>query len=1052
MNGLGRARRVLIRTLRTTTGRLPRYLAHPVLTVIVDAQRDASYLRPCLSSVLAAGFRKLEVIIVAGSPELGRELAGSSVLRDRRVRVLAGSGGVFAPGINRAVEAATGRYLAFVDADDLVSENAYGTLLAALEKSRADFAVGGQYLSAAGTFEEVAWSAPRNVGRRARTRADEAPQALVDAGHGNKIFSTRFWRGAGLQFGGEGLESVTLVMTAAYLRAGSFDVVPVRAYDERRRDSTRPIAEQRRYRSSVLDRNLEVLLASGRMVREEAGDETFAVWIASALGLMFPPLYRDAVVADEEYFEIVSWHCRALLTAAPDEALECVPVAALIGAWLAAHASSADSAAMATYVADNPHGLPLRPGGDDGDHVLLPDTIIAAVPERLLRVLPVDLVPRSRLTRLRLKGSSLEIAGAAFFEYGSNTGAPQVELVDHESGVRRSLSTRARPDTSINHWAARAWEDHAGAGFEATLGLDSLLDAAPSRWVVEVSTSEGPTETVVPFQTRDPRVLREDIRYATADAEVLVQWDKTAGLELVRRRARQHRRALDEREPEGPLVESASMVPEGLRLSGRSVTDGATRWRIVGPDTNEEVTQSTSEAGRFTGIVSLRHTMWGREDVFLPAGRYRIDVSDSNGSDVPLRWTDEAATGVDTDLLNARLRVEIHSRGRDFDLVIHPPVPTNARGAYAQNQLRTATYSSAQRRPLTDTVVFESFHGRSAGDNPGAICAELLRRKLGLNIAWVVDDPSLTIPSGTRPVARRSPEWYELMATARTFVNNAGAPYFFQKRADQVHLQTWHGIPLKRIGEDRPPDGFEMWRHNRYIARQASNWDLCVSPSRFCSDVFRSAFRYDGTMLEVGYPRNDLLLAEDASSKREEIRRTLGVGVDQRVVLYAPTWRDYGGVKDAKPLFLDPELVAKAHPDTVVLVRGHYTSNETDVYPDGSGVIDVTSYPDIGELFLAADVLVTDYSSVMFDFALTDKPMILLVPDLEQYRDVERGFYFDIEADAPGPMVRSSREVVAALEEADRFADAREHFRQRFCPLDDGLASRRVVDELLERW
>jgi CDP-glycerol glycerophosphotransferase len=137
----------------------------------------------------------------------------------------------------------------------------------------------------------------------------------------------------------------------------------------------------------------------------------------------------------------------------------------------------------------------------------------------------------------------------------------------------------------------------------------------------------------------------------------------------------------------------------------------------------------------------------------------------------------------------------------------------------------------------------------------------------------------------------------------------------------------------------------------------------------------------------------------------------------------------------------------------VLLVRGHYNSTgQRDLFEGEKRIHDVTRYPDVADLFLAADALVTDYSSVMFDFVLTDRPVVLLVPDLEQYRDVERGFYFDIESRSPGPLVDTTDEVVDVLGGADQHAPARAAFREEFCPYDDGLASVRAVDDLLARW
>jgi CDP-glycerol glycerophosphotransferase len=403
------------------------------------------------------------------------------------------------------------------------------------------------------------------------------------------------------------------------------------------------------------------------------------------------------------------------------------------------------------------------------------------------------------------------------------------------------------------------------------------------------------------------------------------------------------------------------------------------------------------------------------------------------------------------ELVNERLSARVDDRGGTA-VVVEAPLRTPERSAYGQQRLRSTVYAGVTRPAYHSTVLLETFRGRGVGDSPGAICAELLRREAGLDLVWIVDDPSVTVPRGSRAVSRRTREWYDLLANARTYVANAVAPKFFAKKSGQLHVQTWHGTPLKRIGEDRGPGDLSTWRHRRTVARQAAGWDAMVSPSRYVSDVFRSAFGYAGEILEVGYPRNDALLAADAPAVRERTRARLNLGPQDRVVLYAPTWREYAGVRDAKPLYLDAVGLTRAAPDAVVLVRGHYNATgQRDVFRSHPRVHDVTRYPEIVDLFLAADVLVTDYSSVMVDVALIDKPIVILAPDLQYYRDVERGFYFDFEQRAPGPLVTTTDEVVAALRSEDAHASERAWFREQFCPLEDGHASARVVDWLLGR-
>jgi CDP-glycerol glycerophosphotransferase len=225
------------------------------------------------------------------------------------------------------------------------------------------------------------------------------------------------------------------------------------------------------------------------------------------------------------------------------------------------------------------------------------------------------------------------------------------------------------------------------------------------------------------------------------------------------------------------------------------------------------------------------------------------------------------------------------------------------------------------------------------------------------------------------------------------------------------------------------------------------DWDFLVSPNAFSTSVFRRAFRYEGPVLEAGYPRTDRLLASDRDTVRARVRAELGIGDDVRAVLYAPTWRD----NDTFSTELDMAALAEALGDgSVVLLRAHDVVAATVRASDHPAVRDVSRHAEPGELLLAADVLVTDYSSVMFDFAVTGKPMVFFTYDLDFYRDELRGFYFDLPSEAPGPLVASTAELIEALSDLDsvsaHFAEAYEQFRRRFCHLDDGRAAERVVD------
>ena len=350
-----------------------------------------------------------------------------------------------------------------------------------------------------------------------------------------------------------------------------------------------------------------------------------------------------------------------------------------------------------------------------------------------------------------------------------------------------------------------------------------------------------------------------------------------------------------------------------------------------------------------------------------------------------------------------------------------------------------------------DVVLFESWRGQFS-DNPRAISEELHRRGADLRHVWVAD-PALTgeLPAWVVPVAPESARHLAMMGRARYLVANGTVLGFNRKRRGTTFLQTWHGTPLKKIGFHTKRDDSRTSRQAaKSLKRNIPDWDLLLSPNRFSTPILRDAFRYSGTVLETGYPRNDLLLAPEAGEVRERVRERLGIAGDQRAVLYAPTFRDrarFAREADVQRLARD---LGESH---VVLLRMHKTDAGQLTLGSSALFCDVSAYPDNRELYLAADLLVTDYSSVMFDFAVTGKPMLFFTPDLAQYRDELRGFYFNFEAEAPGPLLFTLDDVTRALEDLDAIVDGHRDayalFRERFCHLEDGHASERVVDALL---
>lgn len=459
------------------------------------------------------------------------------------------------------------------------------------------------------------------------------------------------------------------------------------------------------------------------------------------------------------------------------------------------------------------------------------------------------------------------------------------------------------------------------------------------------------------------------------------------------------------------LVTGTGSVPATVDLRGRRAAVSAS---------------ATATDDGWIARLPLRASRWGGQELPLPSGEYLLRVDGAVVDDVHL-----------TPMLLADLRVSAAGGG----VRIAPPLDP----AYESAEGRLALEGRYVSLPGTNenAVFFEAFYGHSSGCNPGAIDRELAARAPGVTRYWSVVDLSVPVPDGAIAVVEGSPEWWHARADARLLIVNDWLRHRFVRKPHQRVLQTWHGTPLKRLALHR--SGFHP-RRWLAVLRESRRWDALLAQNPYAARVLGKAYAFLRRPIWVdGYPRNDVLTTGDPA----RIRAALGIGPDERVLLYAPTWRD-----DRTEMvdFVDPTALAEAA-DAVVLVRGHSRTIRPGRDHAGARVIDVTGHPDTAELLLVAEALITDYSSVMFDFSATGKPMYFLVPDLEHYRGTLRGFYFDLAAHAPGPLVHTQDELVAALGDVSAVAAYAPQYlawQARFNARDDGAAAARVVDRILD--
>jgi CDP-glycerol glycerophosphotransferase (TagB/SpsB family) len=388
------------------------------------------------------------------------------------------------------------------------------------------------------------------------------------------------------------------------------------------------------------------------------------------------------------------------------------------------------------------------------------------------------------------------------------------------------------------------------------------------------------------------------------------------------------------------------------------------------------------------------------------------------------------------------------------------PLAVDERGPYYQRELQR--WAASADLPIEpDLFYLQSYTGQHATDSQRALYDELRRRFPRLRLVWGIATPDVALPAGAEGVVIGSRAWYRTMVTAHYLSLNIDPDRWFARRDGQLLLQTFHGYPSKAMG-------LSMWHAKQYgerriafeLGRVQRDWSLILTPTEEMAGHYREQYSYDGPILSVGYPRDDLLRSPQAPQIRQAVRAGLGIAPHQKAVLYAPTWRDDLATdwRSAEAvLHLDVERAARAlGPDYVLLLRGHRFHQLRPIRGKGARLEDVTAYPEVNELILAADAAVVDYSSIRFDLAFAGVPQVFLVPDLDTYGSSKRGFLYPFTDTTPGPLVATTDEAVGELADLDglrdRTAPAVAAFNRRFHPWHDDGAARRVVDELESRW
>ena len=366
------------------------------------------------------------------------------------------------------------------------------------------------------------------------------------------------------------------------------------------------------------------------------------------------------------------------------------------------------------------------------------------------------------------------------------------------------------------------------------------------------------------------------------------------------------------------------------------------------------------------------------------------------------------------------------------------------------------------------TVLFVSYHGRGYLCNPKAIHEYMSQCEVyrDYQFIWALKkDHYVDIPNA-KVIRYNSLLFYYYLARSKYWVFNCKMPAYLMKKKNQIYLQTWHGTPLKRLAHDINIGSSATFYRSQVTKDQMTKsydidrkkYDYFLSPSAFATGKFISSFQLTANqILEVGYPRNDFL-TNITEEKIRQLKQKYNLPQDKKIILYAPTWRDnsYNSKGYTYDIQVDFEYwKSKLYPNYVVLFKPHYLITNQYEYPDLNNFLYfMKEDTDINELYVISDVLITDYSSVFFDFAILRRPILFYMYDLEEYKENIRGFYLDVPTDLPGEVITEEDELIHRLENLEiyfhQYIDKLKNFNQVYNSYQDGMCSKKVVEAVID--
>lgn len=1037
-----------------------------MLSIVVPVYNVEEYLIECLDSI-DRSIRNLEaevLLVDDGSTDTSGDMAQEYADTHPGFQCLHKENGGLSDARNYGAAKAKGKYLAFVDSDDMVAENMYENMVRAAEYHHAELTS----VNVVRCNSKAVWASRlhRKVFddiEKPATHISENASLIYDTTAWNKLILRSFWEENGFQYPvGWRFEDMP-VSLAMHYKAKKIALVQEVGYYWRVRDGETLSITQENGSIVNLEHRLEMLRRMFAYIEREAGSDERLLRI-----FKYKVLSLDLILYINQIRKISGELGREYLVAIrkfydqfyQEGEIEELPLIMRQKYKYFFDGQFEKLNAVRAYESKAYKQAPVY--CKDGNYQIQVSDDVFDIQDRTLGNDFRELLPRTDVTDLNCVEGDIVLQGYLYF--------PRIDVADEgalvlSATMKEMITGREYPValerlenktlTSERGFVFSTKDDvsssydYSGTGFRLVLHLPESV-MSEGDYLIQLHYKHAVRKGSVFLNERDlvNREYSEGLALACGEATATIRHDAYGYLHFVITRDE----LVQSERAQGPQLESVSIDGAVLTMHMIGVPSGKTE--LVYFDELRGIpivlARSLSSEREDRNEMEFRVNFLDKaitDDLYSGKHELRLMASGASWNKAVVFFADRSLR---KELREGTLKVTLYCDSRCIPILRTESLwDEDSVSDDRRRYHRKHTYRNYRELPLDEkTILFEAYWGAKYQCNPRYLYEYIDRNHPEYTCIWSFEDERTPIVGNGRRVRKYSREYYRCLATAKYLVNNVNFENEYVKREGQIEIQTMHGTPYKSLGFDVAAD-FPTEEHKIKYLKRNKRWNYLVVQGKFSEEMAWQWFRFDKTMLRTGYPRTDGLF-HVSEEEKQELKQRLGLPQDKEIILYAPTFRREGIYE--MPLDLE-RLRRELSERYILLIRlHHFVAKSYQVPADNSFIFDFGGYNNIEDLFKVTDLLVTDYSSIMFDYALTGKPMIFHTYDLDDYVNDLRGSYFDIAEEAPGVITRTDDELLAAigsLQAGEVPEKARiDRFRERYLTYENEASSEVIFQKV----